>query len=203
MSSARAISIIALFTSLIIATDYGLAPFPNVKLLDTVVFSSAYAFGFKLGAAIAICSELVWSLISPYGFAGLIIPFTVGGEILFAFAGYFASRIWGKPDGLSVFSAKNTFFGAFLLICAFVWDFETNIGTGLITGARNLPALLSFLVVGIPFMIPHEIADFVFGSLLAPIIIVYFWRIFRGRKSTIFSATTTGSQINQGGGSMQ
>jgi hypothetical protein len=166
---------IAIFTSLVIASDYALAPVFNVKLMDTLVFSSAYSFGFKVGATIAILSESIWSVVNPTGFYLPIIPFLAGGEVLFAFAGYLASKTW-KVQEISALNSRNLFFGAILTLCAFAWDFETNIATGLLAGAHTLFALLAFEVTGIYFAIPHELSDFVFGSTLAPIVILYFKR---------------------------
>jgi hypothetical protein len=176
MRTTNAVSIIAVFTSTIIASDFTLAPVLNVKLLDTLVFSSAYAFGFKIGASIAILSELIWSFVTPYGGASqlTIVPFLLAGELLYVVAGYFASKIWGF-ERLSPLSTRNLFFGAILAICAFIWDFETNVATGLIALWPNitLGRVLFFEIPGIPFMIPHELSDFVLGATLAPIIILY------------------------------
>jgi hypothetical protein len=173
-TSSKTISIIAIFTSLIIASDYGLTPVLNVKLMDTLVFASSFVFGFRIGASIAILSELIWSIVTPYGFFLPITPFLVGGEILFALAGYFASRFW-KFDKISAVAVENLFFGAILSICAFFWDFETNIATGLIAGAHNVLTLLAFEFNpgAIYFMLAQEVSDFVFGSTLAPIVIVF------------------------------
>ncbi len=180
MRSARQLSIIAIFTSLIIASDFALAPVLNVKLMDTLVFASAYAFGFRTGASIAIFSEFIWSVVTPYGFFLPITPFLVIGELLFATAGYFASKIWGI-EKLSLISSRNLFFGSILAICAFIWDFETNIASGLIAlwPRENLLGILAYEIFGIPFMIPHELSDFVLGSALAPIVIMYFRRLAR------------------------
>ena len=165
---------IAIFTSLIIASDYALTPVVNVKLMDTLVFSSSFVFGFRIGASIAVLSELIWSVVTPYGFFLPIIPFLVIGELLFALAGFLASRFW-KYDEVSPIAVGNLFFGAILSICAFIWDFETNIATGLIAGAHGLIALLAFEFNpgAIYFMIAHEASDFVFGATLAPIVIVF------------------------------
>jgi hypothetical protein len=173
-SATRTLSTIAIFTSLIIASDFALAPILNVKLMDTVVFASAYVFGFRTGASIAMLSEFIWSVITPYGFFLPIIPFLVAGELLFAATGYAVSRIWGmeKPTMLS---SRNLFFGAILSICAFIWDFETNIASGLVALWPNvsLVKVLLFEIPGIPFMIPHELSDFVLGAALAPVIIAF------------------------------
>lgn len=68
-----------------------------------------------------------------------------------------------------------------MAICAAVWDFETNIATGLLAGANTLASLMGFAIAGIPFMIPHEMSDFVLGSTLAPVAIMYSARIV-GRR---------------------
>jgi hypothetical protein len=178
MQTTRKVSIVAVFTSLILATDYGLTPFLNVKLVDTLVFASAYSFGFRMGAYIAILSELVWSILNPYGFGGLIIPFLVTGELLYAAAGWTASKVWGMRVG--VFSAQNFFLGAILAICAFVWDVETNIGTALIVlwPRVTLFGLIGVQVAGALFMVFHEVSDFALGSFFAPFVIAYFSKRF-------------------------
>ena len=189
-------SIVAIFTSLTIASDFALAPVLNVKLMDTLVFSSTYAFGFKIGAYIAVLSELIWSFVSPFGNASLIAPFLIAGELIYVVAGYFCSKVWRK-DEISILSYRNLFLGAVLAICAFLWDFETNLATGLLVLWPNhvtLLGVLAFEVVGIPFMIPHELGDFVLGSLLAPIIIAYFLKSSGRERSTERIVTTLESR---------
>ena len=183
MQSTRSLSIIAIFTSLIIASDFALAPVLNVKMMDTIVFAIAFVFGFRTGASVAVLSEFIWSVVTPYGMFLPITPFQVGGELLFAVAGYAASRIWGM-EKLSPVSSRNIFFGAILAICAFIWDFETNIATGLIFyNMHTLVGLLAVVGAGITFMIPHELSDFVLGTALAPIIIMYCRRLARTNAS--------------------
>lgn len=198
-TSTRTISVIAIFTSLIIASDYALTAALNIKLMDTLVFSSSFAFGLRIGASIAILSELIWSTITPFGFFLPIMPYLIGGELLFAFAGYFASKFW-HLDEISRVAPENLFFGALLAMCAFVWDFETNIASGLIAGAHSLLTLLAFEFNPATlwfFNLPHEISDFVFGSTLAPIVIVFLRKNAGRIKNQVppeKSAVTTGLQ---------
>lgn len=179
MQSTRSITVIAIFTSLIIASDFALAPVLNVKMMDTIVFATAFVFGFRTGASVAVLSEFIWSVVTPYGMYLPITPFLVGGELLFAAAGYGASKIWGIQK-LSPISSSNLFFGAILAICAFIWDFETNVATALLMdGMHTLTGVLAVEALGISFMIPHELSDFILGTALAPIIIVYCKRLVR------------------------
>ncbi len=182
MNPTRTVSIVALFTSLSIATNYALAGLPNVKLEDTLVFCSAYSFGLKIGLYVAIASELVWGIISPYGFGGIIIPFLVVGELLYALAGSFASKLW--PEVTNGFHNESLFFGAIIAICAFVWDTETNIATGLIMMWPHVTflGLIGFEIAGAIFMVFHELGDFLIGSALAPIVILYFTRVFHDAR---------------------
>lgn len=172
MRGSRDVAVIAAFSALIVGSDLALSgpEFSNVKLLDTLVFVSAYLFGFRVGAAVAVVSETAWSFVSPIGMAGAITPFLVAGELLFALAGWAASRAWGEKVG--VMSVNSVFVGASLAVCAFVWDLETNAATALISywPALGVPQLLGtmFNPLTLLFALAHEGSDFAFGVLVAP-----------------------------------
>jgi len=173
----KELALVAAFTALAIASDYALVDVPNVKLVDPIVFSVAFVFGLEMGVYVGVLSELVWGTVSPYGFGGYIIPFLVAGEVLFALAGWGASRVWRAEK--SRISARNLYFGAVLAICAFAWDLETNAGTALLSFWPSLTVqkLLATEVFGIPFMVSHEVSDLVTGAVLAPLIIFYASRL--------------------------
>ncbi len=180
MNPTRRLTVIAIFTSLAIATDYGMAPVANVKLVFTLVFASAYAFGFKTGTTIAILTEFIWGVISPYGAPTLILPFLMGATVIYAFAGWGASKIWGY--NIRPASYLNIFFGSIMAICAFFWDTTTNFGTAVLLYWPNI-TLEKFLFTDLNpltlyFTVSHELGDFVLGSALAPVIIVYFLKVF-------------------------
>jgi hypothetical protein len=191
LNSTRQLTVIAIFTSLAIATDYALAPLYDVKLVFVLVFASAYAFGFKTGATIALSSEFIWGIISPYGAPTLILPFLMGATIIYAIAGWGASKIWGR--NIKSVSHLNLFFGSFMAICAFIWDTTTNFGTALLVYWNHI-TLAKFLFVDLNpmtlyFTVSHELGDFVLGSVLAPIIVVYFLKVF-GRRGEVLSGQT-------------
>jgi len=168
---------------MIVGSDFALAGVSNVKLLDTLVFVSAYVFGFRVGASVGILSETIWSFVSPIGMAGVIAPFLVVGELLFAVAGWGASKVWGSQFRLV--SPYPLFIGALLAICAFLWDFETNAATALLASGPGLTLPEFFYYEFGPFTllftIAHEGSDFVFGSLLAPMSILLIPKVLRRR----------------------
>jgi hypothetical protein len=162
------VAAVAAFSALAVGSDFALAPYVNVKLMDTIVFVVAFAFGFRAGAGVAAVSETAWSFVSPWGTAGAITPFLVGGELLFAAAGWWSSRAWRDRPGPA--GTRALFIGALMLICAFVWDFETNAATALLAywPTLSLGRLVLTEVAGLPFAIVHEGADFLLGFLVAP-----------------------------------
>ena len=168
MRGASEVATIAVFTALVVGSDFALYPFYSIKLMDTLVFLAAYVFGARVGAGVAILSETTWSFVSPIGAAGVITPFLVGGELLFVAAGWWASKVWGTKGG--AVSLNAVFVGALMLVCAFVWDLETNVATAFIASwpTTTLEIVGAWQLFGIPFAAVHEAADFLLGMLVVP-----------------------------------
>ena len=178
MLRTREVAVIAVFSAVIVATNFALTDLLNVKLMDTLVFVAAFVYGFRIGALVGVTSELVWSAANPWGFGGYIIPFLVLGELLYAAAGSIAAAVW--KDNLHTFSSGNLAIGSIMAICAFVWDFETNVGTALIAFWPNLTIEKLFyteFVTGGLFMVFHQLSDFLLGVSIAPLIIIYLIRL--------------------------
>lgn len=182
---ARNVALVAVFTAAVVGSDFVLSgpEFSNIKLLDTLVFVSAYVFGFRIGAMVGILSETIWSFASPVGIAGAVAPFLVLGEVLFALAGWAASKAWGHLDGVPF--PYPLFMGALLALSAFAWDFETNAATALLANwpGLTLPLVLAYAFnpYTLLFVIAHEGSDFVFGTILAPLFILLIPRAMRLR----------------------
>jgi hypothetical protein len=194
MRRAREVAIVAGFSALIVGSNFALAEIPNVKLLDTLVFVSAFLFGFRIGASVAVVSELTWSFVSPWGIAGPITPFLVVGELIYSAAGWAASKVWGGD--VRPISKRNLFIGSILAISAFIWDVETNLGTALLAFWPNitLSKIAATELYGAPFMLFHELSDFMLGALVAPVIILLLARV---SKSGLRQAAA-GSRVKVG-----
>ncbi|MDA4119230.1 MAG: hypothetical protein OK436_01455 [Thaumarchaeota archaeon] len=174
LRKSQSLAVITIFTALIVGSDYAMAPLADVKLLDSLVFLAAYLFGFRIGASVAVLSEFIWAYGTPWGSPGIIAPFLIAGEVIYALAGTFASRIWaGKLDFRS---GTNIAIGGILAVCAFVWDLEVDAVTAVIAywPALTLPKLLwtMFGPFTLVFTLAHEVSDFVFGAFLIPALIV-------------------------------
>jgi uncharacterized membrane protein len=175
----RRLALVAAFSALAVASDFALADVPNVKLVDPIVFSVAFVFGLEMGVYVGVVSEVIWGVLSPYGFGGYIIPFLVAGEVVYALAGWGASKVWRGES--SRVSSRNIYLGAVLALCAFVWDLETNAGSALVAfwPTVTVQKLLATEALGVPFMFAHELSDLFTGALLAPLMIFYVSRHWR------------------------
>jgi hypothetical protein len=178
LADARKLALVPVLSALIVGSDFALAPYPDVKLLDVIVFSAAFVYGFRLGAVVAVISEGAWSVVSPWGYAGTFAPFLIGGELLFAAAGWWASKIWSDRSKIA---QNSVFIAAMMLVCAFAWDFETNLASALVASwpGTTLSTILAWQVTGIPFAVVHELADFMLGLLFAPAAIILIPRAAR------------------------
>lgn len=179
--NSQSVAVVTIFTALAIGSDFALAGMPNIKLVDSLVFLSAYLFGFRVGASIGVLSELIWAYASPWGAPGFIAPFLVVGEVAYAVAGSAAARIW--PSGSVPNPGKGMAFGGLLAICAFLWDVETNLATALVAywPTVTVPRVVTTMLAGVPFMVTHEIGDFVLGLLFVPLVALAIPRVMGQR----------------------
>ena len=78
---------------------------------------------------------------------------------------------------------KGMVFGGLLAICAFLWDVETNLATALIAywPTVTAPRVVTTMLAGVPFMVTHEIGDFVLGLLFVPLVVLAIPRIMGQR----------------------
>ena len=67
LGGTRKVAAVSMFTALAIATDYAMLPLANVKLMDSIVFVSALAFGVSVGASVAALTWLVYGTVNPLG----------------------------------------------------------------------------------------------------------------------------------------
>ncbi len=173
----QSLAIVTVFTALAIGSDFALAGVPNVKLVDALVFLSAYLFGFRVGASIGALSELIWAYTTPWGAPGFIAPFLIAGEVIYAVAGSTAARVWSSGSLLN--PGRSVVFGGLLAICAFLWDVETNLASALIWYWPTVTTLkvMTTMLMGIPFMLMHEISDFALGLLFVPVVMLTIPRI--------------------------
>ena len=177
LSNTRRIASISLFTALAVATDYAMLPLTNVKLMDSLVFVSALTFGLTVGVSVASLTWLVYGSINPYGSAGgFLLVLLMISETIYALLGYLVSKRINRDE--FKISTTSVFWGSLGLIGAFLYDLNTIITPYLVIGVQPEVALAS-LLPAIPFMLAHEVSDFVFFATAAPVMYIAIRRVMR------------------------
>ncbi len=164
-----------MFTALAVATDYAMLPLTNVKLMDSIIFVSALVFGLGVGVSVAALTWLVYGSVNPFGSAGsALLIILIVSETIYAFLGLVARRsLSASENGIP---ARSLFWGLLGLIGALIYDVSTIVPPALISGVPPTLAVLS-LLPAIPFMLAHEISDFVFFAIVGPTLVSAILRI--------------------------
>jgi hypothetical protein len=164
------IVLIGLVSALCVASNYAMLPLWNVKLMDTVVFVSAFLFGLSFGVSVAIIPWLIYGTLNPFGFSFPTLVSVAVVEIVYALAGHLVSR---RPEGFygkDWFSVQNIGFGVVGLVSTLLYDLFTNAIVGWLFYGSILVGLLT-MNFPIPLGIIHEVSNFFFFALLSPPII--------------------------------
>ena len=167
-------ALIAVFTAEALATNYAMIGLVNIKMMDALVFTAAFLFGWTVGVGVAISTWTVYGFVNPYGQAGFpLILFLMLGECFYAFGGAALRRSSVARDllaekRLSADSIIIAIFGVTGLALTFAYDALTNFATYMFLASSFYQALLIGLITGAPFAILHEVSNLILFALVSP-----------------------------------
>jgi len=142
---------------------------PNVEFTSLLTFVIGMAFGSAAGVFCGSLIMFVNGFLSPWGFAGLLMPFQMMGMAIAGVVGGVYRRYLPNPTETWFFVEAGVL-GAFI---AFIYDVITNIGVTfsfVIAGTSPLLALFSALAWGAPFSLIHVASNtVVFGAIFLPL----------------------------------
>jgi len=158
--------------SVLTAVCLGLQLLPrpmNLEFTSLISFVTGMVFGSFYGASLGALIMFVNGFLSPYGFAGVVLPFQIAGMVLIGVVGgLYARMATGKLSSENF--VETLVLGAFL---TFVYDVVTNVGTAVYL-ASSLPfheALIAVLIAGaIPSIIHVVWNSFLFGAVTFPLV---------------------------------
>jgi uncharacterized membrane protein len=178
LTGTRRVAAVSMFTALAVATDYAMFPLANVKLMDCIVFIAALAFGVSVGASVAGLTWLVYGTVNPLGAdSGPLLLLLILSEMFYVLFGQLA-RVLLSP-GQSI-PARSLLWGSFGLIATFLYDFNTIFTPYVLTG-QPVGTSLAEMLPAIPFMLAHEVSNFVFFATVAPLLYVTVRKVAAGR----------------------
>jgi hypothetical protein len=165
----RIISLIGIFTALCLAIQLSPRP-PNVEFTSFFTFTMGFMFGALVGIVFGGFVMFVNGFFSPWGFAGLNMPFQILGMTIVGLAGGLYRRYMRSSSSAS-FWIEVGILGAFLTE---IYDLITNFGVAvsyIIAGINPELAVIIALAYGAPFSLIHVVSNiFVFGAIFFPLI---------------------------------
>jgi len=168
-SNATKIALISVLTALCLAIQLSPRP-PNVEFTSLFTFIMGFFFGSILGILFGGFVMFVNGFFSPWGFAGLNMPFQIVGMALVGLAGGFYRRYLQSYDSTK-FCIEVAVIGAFFTM---LYDLITNFGVALsymLVGMHPTLAVITALAYGTPFSLIHVFSNIaVFGLVFFPMI---------------------------------
>ena len=167
------------FVAAILATNYALTGFPNVKLFDLLVFVAGFTLGFRRGAAVAVLAWAAYGTLNPWGATtGPLLATVMAAETVYAGAGA-VMRMFVKPSDLGLVPGrKNIAIGAVAVLCTLVYDAITNAYTGLawaqMAGSTDYGRWLAVALFNpgaLFFTAAHVSSNLLFFGAFAPLLI--------------------------------
>jgi len=142
---------------------------PNVEFTSFFTFTVGVMCGVLDGAFFGCFVMFVNGFLSPYGFAGLNMPFQMFGMAIAGVLGGVYRSLIPKQIGPARFCVETAIVGALI---ALVFDLVTNVGVGfqLVLSGVSFPfAMLTAMAYGVFFSVIHIFSNtVVFGVLTVP-----------------------------------
>jgi hypothetical protein len=164
----RKLAMLIVLSALCLALQLTPRP-PNVEFTSFFAFTVGLMQGAISGALFGCFVMFANGFLSPYGFAGLNMPFQIIGMALAGVLGGVYRWYMSGRTSSARFCAEAAILGAFI---ALIYDLITNIGVGvsfILAGTNPALAIFSAIAYGAFFSIIHISSNTaVFGVLTLP-----------------------------------
>ncbi|MGY5862206.1 MAG: hypothetical protein RTU09_07520 [Candidatus Thorarchaeota archaeon] len=162
MKPSRSVSITSIMTALALIGNYSLAAIPNIELGSTILFTTAFVFGFPMGITCVLLMSIIYASFNPWGpFVPHVWLTQVIGWLFMAAAGAIMGSKTSENSSAAPQRQELAVVGAF--VTAF-FDLVTTLGYSWAFGVPYLVALISLL----PFMVIHVISNTVMFASITP-----------------------------------
>ena len=153
------VALLAIMTSLCVGIQLTPRP-PNIEFTSLICFLTGFLFGPLFGVLIGALTMFINGFLSPWGFAGIIMPFQILGMTLIGFTGGVYSKSLGKnSSGRWILNLEVAFLAAFLTLA---YDIITNVGYAVLFDID----IIFVLITGAWFTVVHVVSNTVlFGTV--------------------------------------
>jgi hypothetical protein len=170
-TATRKTALIAVLAALCIGSNYAMLPLPNIKLMDTIVFTTGLFYGFVPSATVAAIAWLVYGTLNPLGFSMPILLVVIVAETTYSFIGARLRRTslghlhrdYGTVERYLIFGVAGLF-------ATLIYDIITNAVSGLLAYNSIWIGLIT-MNVPLPLGIIHEASNFVLFATISPLLL--------------------------------
>jgi hypothetical protein len=168
LSSPRKLALVGVLAALCLAIQLTPRP-PNVEFTSFLTFTVGVICGALDGAFFGCFIMFVNGFLSPYGFAGLNMPFQMFGMAIAGILGGVYRKLMPEQIDSARFCTETAIVGA---VIALIFDLVTNVGVGfqlVLSGTNFALAMLTAIAYGVFFSMVHIFSNTaVFGILTLP-----------------------------------
>ena len=143
----KKIAILSIFTALCIGIQLAPRP-PNIEFTSFICFVIGAVYGCVIGSSLGALTMFINGFLSPWGIAGMILPFQMAGMSLFGLAGGIFGKLINRGISKTRLSVEAAILGAFFTL---MYDLITNFGFAILYGLAFIP----ILIFGMTFSIVH------------------------------------------------
>jgi len=146
------VALLTVMTSLCVGIQLTPRP-PNVEFTSIICFLVGFLFGSPFGAFLGALTMFINGFLSPWGFAGIIMPFQMLGMALMGLVGgVYRKCLGGTPSTSKILNLEISFLAAFLTL---IYDIITNVGYAMLFNVNIIFALIA----GTWFTIVHVVSN--------------------------------------------
>ena len=153
----KRVAVLVVMTAVCAGIQFAPRP-PNVEFTSLICFLTGFLFGGLFGALLGALIMFINGFLSPWGFAGIIMPFQMLGMALMGLAGGIYRKFLGEIKSSRILNLEVACLAAFLTL---IYDIITNVGFAVLFNIDIIVALIG----GIWFMVVHVVSNTIlFGS---------------------------------------
>ncbi len=169
----RKIALVTILTATSLGIQLAPRP-PNVEFTSFLTFLVGFSSGMFLGALSGLIVVSINGFVSPWGSAGMNLPFQAAGMVIAGAIGGLYRKHLPMNAGYRRFSGETAVLGA---LTALLYDLITNLGFALlyaVSGITLEAALFLVFASGILFSVIHVLScAAIFGAFFLPFMKIY------------------------------
>ena len=159
----RELALLSVLTALCVGIQITPRP-PSIEFTSLICFTVGAFYGCWIGGLLGGLTMFINGFLSPWGFAGINLPFQILGMVIVGLAGGIFGRTIKAPESNTRLVAESSIIGGSLTL---LYDVITNLGFAVFFGAGIIP----IFIAGIWFSVIHVGSNtFLFASAFLPLL---------------------------------